>query len=143
MTAFMEYWHRRLPRGQREPLPPRQITVQAARKAGVARHLTQKDRSQWALINHFAYGAATGLIYGIRRKRREALPPWLQGVPFGLGVWGVSYLGYLPLLRLYRPQRREPRPRQALMIAAHIVWGSALGALFQWQRSQDESVRVA
>jgi hypothetical protein len=54
-------------------------------------------------------------------------------------VWAASYLGLLPALRLLPPATNHPRHRTALMIAAHLVWGSALGAILQAMDSQAEA----
>jgi hypothetical protein len=53
----------------------------------------------------------------------------LAGTLYGLVVWGASYLGLVPALGLLSPATRHPRRRNALMIAAHLVWGAALGLL--------------
>jgi hypothetical protein len=41
-------------------------------------------------------------------------------------VWVVSYFGIMPGLRTLRPAHDRPGRRNALMIAAHLVWGSTL-----------------
>lgn len=53
------------------------------------------------------------------------------GMGYGLLVWVVSYMGWLPAVRLfpYAP-KSEPAPRNALMIFAHFVFGSSLAALY-------------
>lgn len=42
-------------------------------------------------------------------------------------VWSGSYLGLLPALNILPPATEHPPGRNALMIAAHVVWGSVLG----------------
>jgi hypothetical protein len=44
-------------------------------------------------------------------------------------VWAGSYLGLLPMTGLLHSATRERAERNALMIAAHVVWGGVLGAL--------------
>jgi len=46
-------------------------------------------------------------------------------------VWSTSYLVLLPALRLLRPATKAPPRRNALMIAAHLVWGGALGLVLR------------
>ena len=48
---------------------------------------------------------------------------------YGLAVWTTGYLGLLPALGALRPATEHPPRRTALMIAAHVVWGAALGLL--------------
>ena len=60
--------------------------------------------------------------------KRVPLPTVAQGVLFGLVVWAGSYLGLLPLLGISASGDREPLRRNLMMIAAHTVWGAAMGA---------------
>ena len=130
MTLAMSAMHRRLPARERYPLPPRQITMNAARKAGVepAQDLDEPERLGLTMLAHFGYGTAVGALYGPIAPR--SLPgSVLGGVGWGLAVWAGSYLGLLPALNLLSPATRHPPRRNALMIAAHVVWGAAAGAL--------------
>ena len=86
------------------------------------------------MAGHFAYGTAAGALYAtFARKLRFS--PVLRGIGYGLVVWTISYLNLLPALRILRPATEHPAGRNALMIAAHVVWGAALGVLTErWQR---------
>ena len=128
MTAVMALWHRRLPVGERYPLPPREITDAVAEKAGVS--VDADALSAATLIAHFGYGGAAGGLYG-------ALPmgsvrqPLASGFVLGLVVWSLSYFGLLPALRILRPASEHPARRNALMLGAHFVWGACLCALYR------------
>jgi uncharacterized membrane protein YagU involved in acid resistance len=61
---------------------------------------------------------------------KRAQNAW-TGATFGLGVWVASYLGLMPMLGILRPATRHPARRNALMIAAHLVWGGVLGGLMR------------
>jgi uncharacterized membrane protein YagU involved in acid resistance len=128
MTLAMKALHTQLPPGERYPLPPRLIVESAAEKLDVEDDLREEDELVLTLASHFAYGAATGAIYceGVEIQGME--PSAASGIVYGLGVWTVSYLGLLPGLGLLTPATEHPARRNALMIAAHIVWGAALGA---------------
>ena len=128
MTLSMHLMHHRLPRRERYPLPPAEITAEVASKAGVEEHMDQPRLMAATLLSHFGYGAAVGALYG-RVSRMLPGPPALRATVFGLGVWACSYLGLLPALRILRPATEHPARRNALMIAAHVVWGVALGLL--------------
>ncbi|HEY5813622.1 MAG TPA: hypothetical protein VIT23_13325, partial [Terrimicrobiaceae bacterium] len=58
MTVAMILWHRRLPAGQRYPLPPREIMGEIATKAGVRQELSESGESAATLFAHFGYGSA-------------------------------------------------------------------------------------
>jgi uncharacterized membrane protein YagU involved in acid resistance len=128
MTAAMEMMHRRLPRRERYPLPPRQITMNLARKAKVHKHLHEEERLIATLAAHFGYGAVVGALYAPLAQKAKWHPA-LKGVLFGLTVWTVSYLGILPVIRVLPPATEQPQRRNELMIASHIVWGVMLALL--------------
>ncbi len=115
MTAAMRRLHRRLSEGDRYPLPPREITDRTGLSA-LARH----DRG--TLLNHFAFGAGMGALYGALCANRSLG----AGGLYGLGVWSASYLGWIPGTGILRPATSHPIRRNALMLVAHVVWGAAL-----------------
>jgi uncharacterized membrane protein YagU involved in acid resistance len=139
MTAAMKAMHRQLPAGERYPLPPRPITMRAAHKAGVdvGHDLDERQRTGLTLAAHFGYGTMVGALYGPVAPRGMGAAI-LGGVGYGLLVWAGSYLGLLPALGLLSPATRHPARRNALMIAAHVVWGAALGAVVSQLRSDDD-----
>lgn len=133
MTLAMDLMHRRLPAWERYPLPPSEITEALESRAGVADDLSPGEHAALTMANHFAYGAATGALYPLVADR---LPGGAaaKGIVYGLGVWTASYLGLLPSLGILTPAAEHPRERNALMIAAHVVWGAALGITESWAR---------
>jgi uncharacterized membrane protein YagU involved in acid resistance len=128
MTVAMILWHRRLPRAERYPLPPREITMKLAREAGVSHEMSDEARSAATLLAHFGYGGAAGAIYGALTDRIPA-PAMCKGVGFGLLVWAGSYLGLLPGTGILKIASDHPARRNLLMIGAHVVWGAATGAV--------------
>lgn len=127
MTAVMAALHRELPPHERQALPPREITVRTASRVGADEAVdTEEKRESATWISHFGYGAATGAIYGTIANRFPG-PPIARGVLWGLTVWAGSYLGWLPLTGIRRSSTRQPPRREALMIAAHVVFGGATG----------------
>ncbi len=131
MTLAMKLMHEQLPRDEQYPLPPRQVTEGLAEKAGVNRHLGDEGREAATWASHFAYGAACGALYGAVSGERADGRPLLAGVGFGLAVWAGSYLGWLPAAGILSPATEHPPRRNALMIAAHVVWGATTGAVLE------------
>src|SRR5688500_8224890 len=128
MTAAMEGLRRVLPRGEQDPIPPRQITERAAAAAGVAGEMTDGQKDAATAVAHLAFGAGTGALYGLLAP---LLPggPVARGVGYGLTVWAGSYLGWLPAAGLYKRPEDEPAGRHAKMVLSHVVWGACLGLL--------------
>jgi uncharacterized membrane protein YagU involved in acid resistance len=128
MTWTMELLYRRLPRRERYPLPPRQVTEQVARNAGLAEELDERQWRAATLVSHFGMGTAMGALW-VPVGRQLPLPTPLAGAAFGLGVWAANYLGLLPAIGLLAPANKHPVRRTATMIAAHAVWGVTTSVL--------------
>lgn len=124
MTRLFPY----LPRRQRYPLPPHEITVHAAERTGLAEHLPPERRTAATLAAHFGFGALSGALYPVTAARLHT-PTALNGAVFGVAVWGLGYLGWVSGLGLLRPATDHPKKRVGLMILAHLVWGPATAGL--------------
>jgi putative membrane protein len=122
---------------QAENLPPQDITETAVETVNEATPLTLPEKpvkqregefSAPTLAAHFSYGGATGALY---LPLTQHLPPspFRRGALFGLGIWTVSYLGFLPAAGLYPFATRRPAELNILMILAHVVWGGSLAWL--------------
>jgi uncharacterized membrane protein YagU involved in acid resistance len=103
-------------------------TFELTERAGLRQNLDESQHRALTLLAHYGYGAAAGAVYTALAQQLPGPPP-LRGITFGLGVWTVSYLGLLPALGVLRVATEHPARRNALMIAAHVVWGAALGLL--------------
>jgi uncharacterized membrane protein YagU involved in acid resistance len=128
MTLAMKLMHEQLPREERYPLPPRQVTEGIAEKAGVNEQLGEEEREAATWVSHFAYGAACGALYGALSGEGLDEHPVVAGAGFGAAVWAASYLGWLPAAGILSPATEHPARRNALMIAAHLVWGATAAA---------------
>jgi hypothetical protein len=139
MTFVMDRLYRRLRAAGWSALPPRIVTRQAAEAVGAHRELSSRELNGLTLLAHFGYGAACGAAYAALTPR-SPVPHPVGAVGWGLAVWAGSYLGWLPAVGLHPSATREPRDRNGLMIAAHIVWGAATGALLEaFERSRSAS----
>ncbi len=139
MTLAMKLMHEQLPREEQYPLPPRQVTEGLAEKAGVNEHMDEEEREAATWVSHFAFGAACGALYGAVSGEKIDKHAMLAGVGFGLAVWAGNYLGWLPAAGIISPATEHPARRNALMIAAHAVWGATTGVAVE--RLSDERAR--
>lgn len=135
MTIFMLATQRFLPKGQHYDLPPELITKDIARKAHVRWHMSKGQILVATLVVHFGYGATMGAIYAPIEKsiplsfeKRIPLAALLQGILFGVLIWAASYFALLPLLGIAESAEKEPVQRNLMMLAAHVIWGSVMGA---------------
>lgn len=116
MTAVMRRLHRNLPPTSQYPLPPREIVDETFPGA------PDDALPSLTMLSHFGYGAVTGAIFALFAPHRGPA----VGAAYGIGVWVASYLGWIPASGILKPATRHPRERNALMIAAHVVWGGAM-----------------
>lgn len=121
MTAAMNRLYSRLPRSDQYPLPPREITE---RLAPIERDDAIMDAATAA---HHGYGAAAGALLAAAQPVMTAR----FGSTAGIAVWAASYFGWIPAMGVLRPAHRHPPARNALMIAAHLVWGAVTAASYR------------
>lgn len=107
--------------------PPEKIAVGTIRAFG-GDASDPRLRKPLAAAGHLGFGAGTGGLFGfLHRHLRLGLPAELHGVVFALGVWAVSYKGWIPAVGIM-PQPERDRPgRPLVMILAHVVYGAVLG----------------
>jgi len=125
--------------GLMSELPPHEIASRSVDRTAARDDLDHGDRRQLGWVSHFAFGAAAGAVYALLRNVvRTPGPAWLHGAGYALAIWFVSYMGWVPALRLMPPADRDEPGRQPVMVAAHVVFGAVLGALVQprlpWRR---------
>ena len=129
MTLCMTRLFRTLPPDQQYPLPPAEITAILTHRLGLGVHFTPKEQTMLTLMAHIAYGSAGGVLYGIVAEE-FAQPAPIKGMIYGLFLWSISYLGWLPGLHILSSAIEHPTQRNRLMITAHLVWGTILAELF-------------
>ena len=117
--------------GLMRELPPHEIADKAVDRAPAV-DATPRQRRGLGWLAHFGFGAATGLVYAVLRNRfRSPGGPIFHGSTFALAVWAVSYLGWIPAMRLLPPATDDEPGRQPAMVAAHGVFGAILGLLVE------------
>ena len=130
MTIAMKALHRRLPPEQQSPLPPRQVSMAIAERVGMKDYMDETSRWRTTMALHFGYGTAVGALYAPFADLAPGPYP-LKGMAFGVLVWAGIYLGWLPMSGLLSSAVRHPAPRNALMIAAHLVWGTVIATVIE------------
>lgn len=115
--------------------PPVEISANVAARTDLLPERTGWDLPVTWIAAHFSYGAACGTIYALVAPRLLSSPA-VKGLVFGELVWAVSYLGYLPAMKLYPAPDDDAPPRTVVMMAAHAVFGVALGHLEHWLQSR-------
>jgi uncharacterized membrane protein YagU involved in acid resistance len=138
MTVAMIGMQRLLPKHLRYPLPPEQVTLRVMVDKGAISHLDDPERTIATGILHFGIGAVGGASYSVA-ARLIPVHSVLRGIGFGLLVWVTGYMGWLPALGILQPATKHPAQRNALMIVAHLVWGSVTGLVFAALTGDEDS----
>ncbi len=115
--------------------PPVEISANIANRSGFLPKRRHEGIPVTWIAAHFGYGATCGVVHAL------VVPPLpgrtaAKGLLFGELVWAVSYLGYLPAMKLYPAADDDAPPRTIVMIVAHAVFGLVLGHTEHWLRSR-------
>jgi hypothetical protein len=112
--------------------PPEEITESALAAADV--EPANAPTKALAVVAHLGFGGLAGALYGCAQWVRPPRFPVARGIGFGLLVWTVSYRGWVPALRIMPPPERDRPGRPESMVAAHVVYGAALGRILGRRR---------
>jgi hypothetical protein len=114
-------------------LPPQKITDHILGARGRrARYLTPRPaRRALAALNHFAFGATCGALFGVARevwgaRAMRPAPRLAAGLAFGTAVWALSYAGWVPAARIMPMPQRDRSGRPTSMVLAHWVFGGVI-----------------
>ncbi len=110
-------------------LPPGRMAAALCNAVGL-RARPRWARNALAVVLHLGVGAAAGGLFALLRGRlRMPVAPALQGLAYGVVVWLVSYMGWVPAVGLLPVATRDEPRRPVGMVVAHGVYGAVLGAL--------------
>lgn len=110
--------------------PPEHIVERGMTMAGEPPSRQAVDVAAGAA--HFAFGTACGAAFGLLVSPRASGTVQLLAMPWAIAIWLVSYFGWIPALRILPPPSEDRPGRAWTMLAAHVVYGATLGAL--WRR---------
>jgi len=75
------------------------------------------------VVAHLGFGLGAGGAYALLPRR---LPPQVRGCAWGLAIYATSYQGWVPALGALPKASEDRRDRVAVMVLAHLVYGSVL-----------------
>ena len=109
---------------------PMQV-VARVEELGLVGDLSPGGRRLLTVFAHFAYGAGTGLAFGL--LRRETGGPEEEasvGSALGILAWGAGWASWLPLTGVHKAPWTQRTPRVLLPVMDHAVFGAAWGLLY-------------
>jgi len=91
--------------------------------AVVDRPLSRKEKHRGGVAVHYAFGAASGALYGAAAEVAP-LATIANGAGFGMGVWLAAVEAALPALKLTQPPWRYPFRMHAFSFVSHLFYGA-------------------
>jgi hypothetical protein len=122
MSAWMLAGQRVTSHGEQ---PPKRIVRGVGERAGVTSQRRGAGTLFATAVAHAGFGAGCGALYGMVIRRSNVL----RGAVFGLGIWAISYAGWVPALELLPPPHTDTPGRAWTILTAHGIYGGFLGAL--------------
>ena len=111
-------------------LPPTKVTRASLGAVGLEDAVDETTLNISTGAAHFGFGAGAGALFAVLLRRLSLpVPAALLGVVYGTLVWTVSYFGWVPALGIMRMPTEDRPGRPQSMLAAHWVYGGALGAI--------------
>ena len=109
---------------------PMQV-VDRIEELGLVGDLSPWGRRLLTTFAHFAYGAGTGMSFGLLRRERGG-PGEEASVGSALGVlaWGAGWASWLPLTGVHKAPWIQKTPKVLLPVIDHAVFGAAWGLLY-------------
>jgi hypothetical protein len=110
---------------------PMQV-VDRVEELGLVGDLSPGGKRLLTIIAHFAYGAGTGMAFGLLRRERGG-PGEEASVGSALGVlaWGVGWASWLPLTGVHKAPWVLKTPKVLLPVIDHAVFGAAWGLFYR------------
>jgi hypothetical protein len=107
---------------------PRKLTARLIGALG--RWPRREHRQGSSLASHFLFGAAAGAAFSPALGRITTGPVRIViGAVYGAAIWATMYGHVLPALGLSTTPESDRPGRPLVMLAAHLAYGAALGAL--------------
>lgn len=97
-------------------------TAKVISKAVLGRDLQESEKKQAGALVHYAFGTATGGLYGAMAEVAPQVTVG-AGVPFGAVFWLVADEATVPMLGLAKGPTEYPVSTHAYALASHLVYG--------------------
>lgn len=84
--------------------------------------LAPAEKERAGQLVHYAYGTATGALYGAMVEHWEGARAG-EGAAFGAALWAASDEVAVPALHLSKGPQEYPLRTHAMALVAHVVYG--------------------
>lgn len=87
------------------------------------RELPQEEKQPAGNAVHYAFGAATGALYGAAAEHWPAVRA-CEGTAFGAALWLAADEVAVPLMKLSKSPRQYPLRVHAMALGSHLIYGA-------------------
>ncbi|HKP54676.1 MAG TPA: DUF1440 domain-containing protein [Chloroflexia bacterium] len=114
--------------GQNEDQPSTQIIADKVSEALTGEEIPRKHKPLAGIGVHYGTSVAFGALYGVVAARRPKLGP-IAGAIYGAAIWLFLDEITLRVLKIGPKPEKVPTNEHIQALGAHLVYGSATGAL--------------
>jgi hypothetical protein len=97
-------------------------TAKAVSEGVFGHKLKESEEKPAGAAVHYAFGSATGLLYGAAAEIAPQVTSGL-GLPFGVAFWMVADEAVVPLLGLSKGSTEYPLSTHVYALTSHMVYG--------------------
>lgn len=112
-----------------EEFPPRRVVQEAQERVPEVDPLSDESEDVATWLSHIGFGVAMGALYGVAVRQAPPGSGVATGTLFGLGVWAVSYLGWMPAFGVSTGTASGHPGQLPFPFAAHLVYGFTTGMI--------------
>jgi uncharacterized membrane protein YagU involved in acid resistance len=124
-----------------EGFAPKKAVQWAEERAGKSEALSEDQEMKAAMGVHLGYSALGGAAYGIARDGLRTVPAPLMGAVMGLGVWAVSFEGWMPAVGIMERTTDKPVKKWPAPIMGHLIYGVVTALSFTGLEALQERTR--
>lgn len=116
-----------------EEFPPRRVVQAVEQRVSDGEPLPEQAEDIATWTSHIGFGMAMGALYGLARPASRGSSA-ATGALFGLTVWAVSYLGWLPAIGVTTGTASGRPDTLPFPFVAHVVYGLTTGVVYDQLR---------
>ena len=92
---------------------------------------SEEQEMKVAAGTRLGHSALMGSVYGLTRSKLRFMPPPLMGAAFALGVWALSFEGWIPALGIKEKTSSKLPQKWFVPIMGHMVYGAVTALAFK------------
>ncbi len=129
-SASQHWWPQTMPPIRQDPGEFMVEQIESRLPAAVRQHIPGMLETMAAKSLAVGYGLTAGAVYALVRPRGGLLV--IDGVALGIGVWAAGYAGWLSVMGLMPPLRKQNATEVISPVIRHALFGIVTVAVYRW-----------